>query len=54
MNAVDTNVFVYAFDADEAVKRPRAMELLEGLAQRSEETFLLWQVAGEFLNCLRK
>ncbi len=54
MNAVDTNVFVYAFDADEAIKRPKAEELLDGLAQQSGETVLLWQVAGEFLNCLRK
>lgn len=54
MNAVDTNVFVYAFDADEAVKLPQAEELLEGLAHQSGETVLLWQVAGEFLNCLRK
>lgn len=54
MNAVDTNVFIYAFDADEAVKRPKAEELLEGLAHQSGETILLWQVAGEFLNCLRK
>jgi len=54
MNAVDTNVFVYAFDADEAVKQPKAVELLDGLTQQSGETILLWQVAGEFLNCLRK
>ena len=54
MNAVDTNVFVYAFDADETVKRPKAEELLDGLAQQSGQTVLLWQVAGEFLNCLRK
>ncbi len=54
MNAVDTNVFVYAFDADETVKRPKAVELLDRLTQQSGETILLWQVAGEFLNCLRK
>jgi predicted nucleic acid-binding protein len=35
MNAVDTKVFVYAFDADEAVKRPKAEELLDELAQQS-------------------
>ena len=29
MNAVDTNVFLYAFDADEAVKWPKAEELLD-------------------------
>ena len=53
MNAVHTNLFVYAFDADEAVKRPKAEELLDRLAQQSGETVLLWQVAAEFLNCQR-
>lgn len=54
MNAADTNVLVYAFDADEVVKRPKAEGLLRGLAQKPSETVLLWQVAGEFLNWLRK
>jgi predicted nucleic acid-binding protein len=54
MNAIDTNVFVYAFDADEAVKRLKAQELLDHLMQRPAETILLWQVAGELLSRLRK
>jgi predicted nucleic acid-binding protein len=54
MSAVDTNVFIYAFDADEAVKRPQAEELLDRLAPQAGETALLWQVAGELLNWLRK
>jgi predicted nucleic acid-binding protein len=54
MNAIDTNVFVYALDSDEPVKRARAHELLERLMQRPAETVLLWQVAGELLSCLRK
>jgi predicted nucleic acid-binding protein len=54
MNAVDTNVFVYAFDADEPVKQAKAQLLLDRLTRQREETELLWQVAGEFLNCLRK
>jgi predicted nucleic acid-binding protein len=54
MNAVDTNVFVYAFDADEVAKRPKAEALLDGLTKQPAENLLLWQVAGEFLNWLRK
>lgn len=54
MNAVDTNVFVYAFDAADPGKRRKAEELIDGLMRRPENTVLLWQVAGEFLNWLRK
>src|SRR5262245_24128632 len=54
MNAVDTNVFIYTLDADEAVKRAKALELLDRLAQQSVETILLWQVASEFLSQLRR
>ena len=53
MNAVDTNVFVYALDADEAAKQAKALELFERLTLHRAETVLLWQVAGEFLNQLR-
>ena len=54
MNAVDTNVFVYFVDRDEPSKRAKAVELLNRLAQENVETVLLWQVASEFLNCLRR
>ena len=54
MNAVDTNVYVYAFDADEPVKQAKAIELIDRLAANRAETILIWQVAGEFLNQLRK
>lgn len=54
MNAVDTNVLVYAFDADEPVKQVKAQRLLDQLIPRRGETELLWQVAAEFLSCLRK
>ena len=54
MNAVDTNVLVYAFDSDEPVKRAKAHQLLDRLTQRPVETALLWQVATELLNCLRR
>jgi predicted nucleic acid-binding protein len=54
MNAVDANVFVYAFDAYEPVKQAKAQQLLGRLRQVPAETVLLWQVAGELLNCLRR
>ena len=54
MNAVDTNIFVYAHDDDEVDKQPKAIELLDRLVQNRSETVLLWQVVGEFLNCVRR
>lgn len=54
MNAVDTNIFAYAFDAKEPVKQTKAQRLLVHLAEQPNKTVLLWQVAGEFLNCLRR
>jgi predicted nucleic acid-binding protein len=54
MNAVDTNVLDYSFDADEPVKQAKAQNLLDRLVPRRGETELLWQVACEFLSCLRK
>lgn len=46
MIAVDTNILVYAVDANEPVKGPKAVELLRGL--QSQQTVLLWQVVCEF------
>lgn len=54
MNAIDTNVFVYALDADEPVKQVKAIALLDQLTPDPSQTLLLWQVAGEFLSCLRR
>ena len=54
MNAIDTNVLVYFVDRDEPVKRVQAIELLDGLGKEDVETVLLWQVAAEFLSCLRR
>src|SRR5262245_8472454 len=54
MIAVDTNVFVYALDDDTPIKQAKAHQLLEGLAKAAGSTVLLWQVAGEVLNNLRK
>lgn len=54
MNAVDTNVFIYALDDNEPVKQAKAQELIARLVQPSVETLLLWQVAGELLSGLRR
>lgn len=45
MNAVDTNILVYALCADEPVKGDVAMRFLDGLT--AGDTVLLWQVACE-------
>jgi predicted nucleic acid-binding protein len=54
MNAVDTNVYVYALDGAEPVKQAKAIELFDRLMRNPDETVLLWQVAGELLNQLRR
>ncbi len=54
MNAVDTNVLVYFADADEPVKQQQASQLLAELCLPETDPLLLWQVAAEFLNCLRR
>lgn len=46
MIAVDTNVLVYAVDANEHEKGPRALALLDELSR--QPAVLLWQVACEF------
>src|SRR5437879_367819 len=54
MNAVDTNIYVYALDADEPAKQGKAVDLFDRLMLQRAETVLVWQVAGEFLGQLRK
>jgi predicted nucleic acid-binding protein len=54
MNAVDSNVFVYALDVDEPIKQAKAQNLFQQLALAGGSTVLPWQVAGELLSNLRK
>src|SRR4051812_5093294 len=54
MNAVDTNVFVYALDTDEPIKQAKAQQLLQRLASAGGATVLPWQVASELLSNLRR
>ena len=53
MNAIDTNILLYAFDESKPIKQPQAKQLVR---QRilANDTVLLWQVAVEFLGCLRR
>lgn len=53
MNGIDTNVLVYAVDVSEPAKQKQAQLLIDGLLTTSS-VLLVWQVVGEFLNCLRR
>ena len=50
MNAVDTNVLIYAHDPRDPVKQAVARDLINDM----EDGTLLWQVACEFLAASRK
>lgn len=50
MNAVDTNVLIYARDPRDPVKQQKARELTSGMP----DGVLLWQVACEFIAASRK
>ncbi len=54
MNAIDANVLVYLIDEHDSTKQARATTLLDQLAEEETETTLLWQVAVEFVSCLRR
>ena len=53
MNAVDTNIWLYAVDHLEPDKSVRAQDLIALLAAAGE-TLSPWQVASEFVNGLRR
>jgi len=53
MNAVDTNILLYAVDEDEPAKRRQARAFLRQLG-RTDEPLLMWQVLGELLAGLRR
>jgi predicted nucleic acid-binding protein len=50
MNAVDTNVLIYARDPRDSVKHQRTRQLTAGMTDGR----LLWQVACEFIAASRK
>lgn len=53
MIAIDTNVLIYAFDINEPAKQEIAKNVIDVLG-RAGEGVMLWQVACEFLACLRR
>lgn len=54
MNAIDTNIYLYAIDDAEPVKQRKAIDLLDRLEPRRSPVVLPWQVAVEYLNGLRR
>ncbi|MBX3439034.1 MAG: PIN domain-containing protein [Planctomycetaceae bacterium] len=54
MNAIDTNVLIYAVDSADPVRQSQAINLLNTLANDPDKVVLLWQVAVEYLACLRR
>jgi predicted nucleic acid-binding protein len=54
MNAVDTNILLYAVDDDEPVKQAKAQTLVQRFVAGSEPVVLLWQVLAESVNQLRR
>ncbi|HXU08691.1 MAG TPA: PIN domain-containing protein [Blastocatellia bacterium] len=50
MNAVDTNILIYAHDPRDPLKQQTADLLVQSLP----DTVLLWQVACEFISASRK
>lgn len=53
MNAIDTNILVYAVDNNEPEIFRRAVESIRKLSSASAPLVVPWQVAAEFLACLR-
>jgi len=54
MNAIDTDLLVHAVDASEPAKQSRAIQLLTALSQETKPLVIPWQVAVEFVACLRR
>jgi predicted nucleic acid-binding protein len=54
MIAIDTNVFVYAFDATEPDKQIRARGFFQGIFASAEATVIPWQVGAELLVRFRR
>ncbi|MGO9112516.1 MAG: PIN domain-containing protein [Thermoguttaceae bacterium] len=54
MIAIDTNVFIYAFDATEPDKQIRARAFFQRMFASEEATVVPWQVAAELLARFRK
>ena len=51
---LDTNVIVYAYDSAELDRRPIAVRVIDSLLNESNEVVISPQVAGEFVNTMRR
>jgi predicted nucleic acid-binding protein len=54
MNAIDTNILVYAYDDQQLAKRATAIAQIDRLTSEPQDSVLLWQVACEFIAVLRR
>ncbi len=54
MIAIDTNVFVYAFDATEPEKQSKARQFFQDVFASAAATIIPWEVAVELLARFRK
>ena len=51
---LDTNVIVYAHDRAEIKRHPAAVRVIDALLTESDEVVISPQVAGEFVNTMRR
>ena len=51
---LDTNVIVYAHDSAEIERHPIAVRVIESLLTESDEVVISPQVAGEFVNIMKR
>lgn len=52
INAIDTNVLVYAIDYGDPLKQAKAVSLARRF--RPNDALPLWRVAAEYLSCIRR
>ena len=51
---LDTNVIVYAYDSAEIERHPIAVRAIDSLLTESDEVVISPQVAGEFVNTMKR
>lgn len=51
---LDTNIIVYAYDCAEIQRHPIAVRVIDDLLNESDEVVISPQVAGEFVNTMKR
>ena len=51
---LDANIIVYAYDSAEIERHPIAVRVIDGLLTESDEVVISPQVAGEFVNTMKR